>query len=65
MRPLTLSYCAFHLIFLFIFEASRFIFSVLATPLLSILATKTRNNYLKPPLNLAAALLLQSLILFG
>ena len=58
MIPLISSYYVFHLIFLFIFEASHFIFAVLITPLPSILPTKTGDIYLKSPLNLISALLL-------
>ena len=58
MIPLISSYYVFHLIFLSIFEASRFLFSVLLSPPPSILATKTGIIYLKPPLNFIITLLL-------
>ena len=58
MIPLILSYYVFHLIFLSISEASRFLFSVLRAPPPSILATKTGTIYLKPPFNFIITLLL-------
>lgn len=58
MIPLALSYSVFHPIFLFTFEASRFLFSVLATPPPSIVIAKTGDIYLKSPLDLTSALLL-------